>query len=113
MIRTQIQLHSEQIQWLKKYALEKGISMSQAIRDSIDTYRADVTRIRELNTKKQWDARRLRFQNGIRSIKERATWAVPFRIPYACNFLVKFYLKRTNGLLWSPVEGYLIPPSPE
>ena len=53
MIRTQIQLHSEQIQWLKKYALEKGISMAQAIRDIIDTYRADVTRIRELNTKKQ------------------------------------------------------------
>ena len=53
MIRTQIQLHSEQIQWLKKYALEKGISMAQAIRDIIDTYRADVTRIRELNAKKQ------------------------------------------------------------
>lgn len=53
MIRTQIQLHGEQIQWLKKYALEKGISMSQAIRDSIDSYRANMQRIRELNAKKQ------------------------------------------------------------
>ena len=39
MIRTQIQLHQEQTKWLKKFALEKGISMAQAIRDSIDAYR--------------------------------------------------------------------------
>ena len=53
MIRTQIQLHPEQIQWLKKFALKNGISMSQAIRDSIDSYRAYTERIRELNAKKQ------------------------------------------------------------
>ena len=53
MIRTQIQLNSEQIQWLKKFALEKGISMSQAIRDSIDSYRAKTQRVRELNAKKE------------------------------------------------------------
>jgi len=53
MIRTQIQLHAEQIKWLKKLALEKGISMAQAIRDSIDSYRTYTERVRELNSKKK------------------------------------------------------------
>jgi hypothetical protein len=53
MIRTQIQLHSEQIQWLKKFALEKGISMAQAIRDSVDSYRVNTQRTRDLNAKKK------------------------------------------------------------
>jgi hypothetical protein len=53
MIRTQIQLHSGQIKWLKKFALEKGISMAQAIRDSIDSYRENTERVRELNSKKK------------------------------------------------------------
>jgi hypothetical protein len=53
MIRTQIQLHSEQVQWLKKFALEKGISMSQVIRDSIDSYRANTQRIGDLKIKKK------------------------------------------------------------
>ena len=53
MIRTQIQLHAEQVKWLKRIALEKGISMSQAIRDSIDSYRTSTERTRELNSKKQ------------------------------------------------------------
>jgi len=53
MIRTQIQLHPEQIRWLKKFALEKGISMSQAIRDSVDSYRTYTQRIRDLSAKKQ------------------------------------------------------------
>ena len=53
MIRTQIQLQSEQVRWLKKLALEKGISMSQAIRDSIDSYRIYTERVRELKLKKK------------------------------------------------------------
>jgi hypothetical protein len=53
MIRTQIQLHPEQVKWLKKIALEKGISMAQAIRDSIDLYRSNTKRTRELNAKKK------------------------------------------------------------
>jgi len=40
MIRTQIQIHSEQVRWLKRHALSKGVSMSQMIRDSIDFYRS-------------------------------------------------------------------------
>jgi len=53
MIRTQIQLHTKQMGWLKKHALEKGISMSQAIRDSVDFYRIHVERSRELHSKKK------------------------------------------------------------
>ena len=53
MIRTQIQLHTKQIKWLKKFALEKGISMSQAIRDSVDFYRSYTRRTKELTSKKK------------------------------------------------------------
>ena len=53
MIRTQIQLHPEQVQWLKKFAIERGISMSHVIRESIDFYRTYTARVRELNSKKK------------------------------------------------------------
>jgi len=53
MIRTQIQVHAQQMKWLKKHALEKGISMSQAIRDSVDFYRVHVERFCVLNSKKK------------------------------------------------------------
>jgi hypothetical protein len=53
MIRTQIQVHSEQVKWLKKVALEKGTSMSQIIRDSIDSYRTYMEHSRELRSKKK------------------------------------------------------------
>ena len=53
MIRTQIQLHPEQIKWLKKHGLEKGISMSQAIRDSVDFYRSHVQFLSKIEHNKQ------------------------------------------------------------
>jgi len=53
MIRTQIQLHPEQIRWLKKYALEKGISMSQVIREGIDSYRSYIEYVKKRNAKKK------------------------------------------------------------
>ena len=53
MIRTQIQLHPEQVKWLKKYGLEKGISMSQVVRDSIDFYRLNIEKSRTLYPKKK------------------------------------------------------------
>lgn len=53
MKRTQIQLHSEQVKWLKKIALQKGISMSQAIRDSVDFYRVNLEKSRILNSKRK------------------------------------------------------------
>jgi hypothetical protein len=53
MIRTQIQLYSEQIAWLKKFGLKKGISMSQVIRDSVDFYRFHVESMPKVQHKKQ------------------------------------------------------------
>jgi hypothetical protein len=53
MIRTQIQIHDQQMKWLKKHAMEHGISMSQAIRDSIDFYRIHKEHSRTLNSKKK------------------------------------------------------------
>ena len=48
MIRTQIQIHSEQLSWLKRQAMGKGVSMSQLIRDSIDFYRSHIERTSSL-----------------------------------------------------------------
>jgi len=53
MIRTQIQVHAQQMKWLKKHAMENGISMSQAIRDSIDFYRSHKEHSRVLRSKKK------------------------------------------------------------
>jgi hypothetical protein len=53
MIRTQIQVHPGQMKWLKKHALEKGVSMAQAIRDSVDFYRYHTETIRTTQSKKK------------------------------------------------------------
>jgi hypothetical protein len=53
MIRTQIQVHARQMEWLKRHALENGISMSQLIRDSIDFYRSYIEDSRMLSAKKK------------------------------------------------------------
>jgi hypothetical protein len=54
MKRTQIQLHSEQLTWLKQHALEKDISMSQLIRETVDAYRSKVEKIRQLNRQREY-----------------------------------------------------------
>ena len=53
MIRTQIQVHPKQMKWLKKHALEKGVSMAQVIRDSVDFYRFHLETIETLQSKKK------------------------------------------------------------
>jgi hypothetical protein len=53
MVRTQIQIQDEQIQWLKNHALGRGISMAQLIRDSIDFYRTHVDKSKRLLRKKK------------------------------------------------------------
>jgi len=53
MIRTQIQIKIDQMNWLKPYALKNGISMAQAIRDSIDLYRSHAERSGKLSAGKQ------------------------------------------------------------
>jgi hypothetical protein len=48
MVRTQVQIHSEQLRWLKHHALGKGVSMAQLIRESIDLYRSHLEKSRAL-----------------------------------------------------------------
>ena len=54
MVRTQVQIHSEQLKWLKHHALGKGVSMAQLIRECIDLYRSNVekSRLRLLQKRK-------------------------------------------------------------
>lgn len=42
MKRTQIQIRSEQLAWLRGEAGKKGVSMAELIRESIDFYQAHV-----------------------------------------------------------------------
>lgn len=53
MVRTQVQIHPEQLKWLRQHAAEKGVSMSQLIRDSIDFFRTQVEKTRLLRQKKE------------------------------------------------------------
>ena len=53
MRRTQIQINSEQLSWLKRQALVKGVSMSQLIRDSIDFYRSNFEKTSRLKRIKE------------------------------------------------------------
>jgi hypothetical protein len=53
VIRTQIQIQDDQIRWLKRHALGRGISMAQLVRDSIDFYRAHIENTRLLMEKKK------------------------------------------------------------
>lgn len=57
MKRTQIQLHSEQLRWLKREALEQGVSMAELIRESVDSYRSKIEKNRQLNKKKEFALR--------------------------------------------------------
>ena len=53
MIRTQIQIYDYQLNWLKKHALSKNISMSQLIRDCIDFFRTHEERSQLLSKNKE------------------------------------------------------------
>jgi hypothetical protein len=53
MVRTQIQIHAEQLRWLKQHALGKGVSMAQLIRESIDFYRSHVEKSRRRRLQKK------------------------------------------------------------
>jgi hypothetical protein len=53
MIRTQIQIQADQVKWLKRHALGRGVSMAQLVRDSIDFYRAHIENTRILVEKKK------------------------------------------------------------
>jgi hypothetical protein len=53
MKRTQIQLHSEQLKWLKKEALEQGVSMAELIRESVNAYRSKIEKNRQMDKQKE------------------------------------------------------------
>ncbi|WP_419662601.1 hypothetical protein Dvar_30760 [Desulfosarcina variabilis str. Montpellier] len=52
MKRTQIQLHDAQLKWLKTEALEQGISMSQLLRDIVDSFRMQAERDQQVDSNK-------------------------------------------------------------
>ena len=70
MVRTQIQLEEDQMQWLKRKALEKGISISQLIREGLSVYRANEDRLPE-DKKKRAMAAVGRFESKISDISEK------------------------------------------
>ena len=53
LIRTQVQFYDKQHEWLKYQAFSKGVSLSQLLRDMVDTYRANVESDREISRKKK------------------------------------------------------------
>ena len=70
MIRTQIQIEKEQIEWLKAKAREKGVSLSQLIREGLDLFREREQRIPE-ERKRRSLAAVGRFSSGIPDVSER------------------------------------------
>ena len=70
MVRTQIQLEEDQMQWLKQKALEKGVSISQLIREGLAVYRASEDRLPE-DRKKRALAAVGRFESTISDISEK------------------------------------------
>ena len=70
MIRTQIQIEEDQITWLRRMAREKGVSVSQLIREGIDLYRHSEERL-PLEKKKKALAAVGRFSSGRSDISGR------------------------------------------
>lgn len=70
MIRTQIQLEEDQMQWLRQKASEKGISISQLIREGLTLYRASEERLPE-DKKKRAMAAVGRFESNVTDISEK------------------------------------------
>ncbi|MBW1999100.1 MAG: ribbon-helix-helix protein, CopG family [Deltaproteobacteria bacterium] len=70
MIRTQVQLEEEQIQWLKAKAREKGVSVSQLIREGVALFRAHEDRFPEEKKKRAFAAIG-RFSSDVHDVSER------------------------------------------
>jgi hypothetical protein len=45
LIRTQVQIEEDQIKWLRAKAMEKGVSVSQLIREGVALYRTQEEQI--------------------------------------------------------------------
>lgn len=70
MLRTQIQLKEEQMEWLRSKARTKGISVSQLIRESIKFYQTHEEHLPEDRKKKALEAVG-RFSSGTSDVSER------------------------------------------
>ena len=70
MIRTQIQLEEDQIEWLRAEARARGVSVSQLIREGITLFRAREERFSEEKKKRALGAVG-RFSSGASDISER------------------------------------------
>ena len=70
MLRTQIQLKEEQMEWLRSKARTKGTSVSQLIRESIKFYQTHEEHLPEDRKKKALEAVG-RFSSGTSDVSER------------------------------------------
>ena len=70
MIRTQIQLEEEQMVWLKRQARDRGVSMSQLIREGIAHYRTTQERV-PADVKTRAMAAVGTFSSGCKDVSER------------------------------------------
>lgn len=70
MIRTQIQIKEDQIDWLKSEARDRGVSVSQLIREGIDLYRSKQDRL-PADKKKRALAAVGRFASGTADVSAR------------------------------------------
>jgi len=70
MIRTQIQLEEEQMQWLKEKARERGVSISQLIREGVSFFRSHQERFPE-DKKSRALAAVGRFSSNLSDVSER------------------------------------------
>ena len=70
MIRTQIQLEEEQMQWLREKAGARGVSVSQLIREGVSFYRSYQERFTE-DKKNRAMAAVGRFASNLSDVSER------------------------------------------
>jgi hypothetical protein len=70
MLRTQIQIEEEQIRWLRNRAKERGVSVSQLIREGVEFYRKYEDQLPE-DKKKKALAAIGRYASGVSDISER------------------------------------------
>ena len=69
MLRTQIHIEEDQIRWLRDRAKERGVSVSQLIREGVEFYRKYEDQIPE-DKKKKALAAIGRYASGISNISE-------------------------------------------
>jgi hypothetical protein len=70
MVRTQIQMEKDQIEWLRTKAKERRMSVSQLIREGVEFYRTHEERLPE-DKKKKALAAVGRYASGISDISEK------------------------------------------